>query len=150
MPPSKNRRSLATPAPSYNTMLLSSISSLTFSSHGSYNGGGGTNQAINDILYGGDTPTSIQVSSPLTTSNMGLCCNLLPEVLQLRKQTKLVLVLAMTSPLLPLFKGVVLQDVQDVRQSHQSLDQTFRLQLGNEVMEKQHKFKHLGKSYFEF
>jgi hypothetical protein len=93
--------------------LSSSISSLTFSSHGSYNGGGSTNQAIN--LYRGNTPTSIQVSLPLTTSNMGFCHLLLPEVLQLREQTKLVLVLAMTSPLLPLFKGVVLQDV---RQSH--------------------------------
>jgi hypothetical protein len=99
-------------------MPLSSISSLKLSSHGSYNGGGGTNQTINDILYGGNTPTSIQVSLPLTTSNMGLRRLLLPEVLQLREQTKLVLVLAMTSPLLPLFKGVVLQDV---RQSHRSL-----------------------------
>ncbi len=45
------------------------------------------------------------------TSNMGLHRFLVPEVLQLQEQSKLVLVLSMTSHLLLLFKGVVLQDI---------------------------------------
>jgi hypothetical protein len=91
-------------------------------------------QAINEVLYG-LTPTTIGfASSPLTTSKMGLCCLIIPEVLQLQEQSKLVLVISMTSHHLPLFKGVVLQDI------HQNNDHpllpTLRLQLANTIMEK--------------
>jgi hypothetical protein len=71
------------------------------------------------------------------TSNMGLCHLLVPEVLQLQEQSKLVLVLSMTSHLLPLFKGVVLQDI---RQNYQSLLPTVRRRLANETLQKRHEF----------
>jgi hypothetical protein len=78
---------------------------------------------------------------------MGLQCLLIPEVLQLQEQSKLVLVLSMTSHLLPLLKGIILQDIH---QNNCSLPANLRLQLANKIMEKQHKFKHLGKPYIEF
>jgi hypothetical protein len=105
-------------------MPSSSISSLTFSSHGS-NKYYGTHQAINEVLYG-STPTSFEFASSLMPSNMGLCCLLIPEVLQLQEQSKLVLLLSSTSHFLLLFQGVVLQDIC---QNHCSLLPTFRLQL---------------------
>jgi hypothetical protein len=67
------------------------------------------------------------------TSNMGLHRLLVPEVLQLQEQSKLVQVLSiMTSHLLPLFKGVVLQDLH---QNYRSLLPTVRLQLPNETLQ---------------
>jgi hypothetical protein len=84
----------------------------------------GTNQAINEVLYDGLTPTSIEFVPSCMISNTGLRPLLIPEVLQLPEQSKLVLVLSMTSYLLPLFKGVVLQDI---RQNYQSLLPTVRL-----------------------
>jgi hypothetical protein len=53
----------------------------------------------------------------------------------------------MTSHLLPLFKGIVLQDIH---QNYRSLLPALRLQLANETMMKQHEFKHLGKPYIRF
>jgi hypothetical protein len=103
-PPSKRHFSLVTQAVSSFLMPSSSILNLTFSSHGSYKNG--MKQAINEVLYDGSTPTPIECASSLMTSNIGLCCLLIPEVLQLQDQSKLVLVLSMTSHLLPLFKGV--------------------------------------------
>jgi hypothetical protein len=81
------------------------------------------------------------------TSNTGLRRLLVPEVLQLQEQSKLVLVLSMTSHLLPLFKGVVLQDL---RQNYRSLLPTARLQLANETLQKRHEFQRLGKPFIEF
>ncbi len=68
----------------------------------------GMNEAINEVLYG-PTPTSVEFASSLTTSKMGICCLLIPQVLQ--EQSQLVLLLSMASRLLPLFKGVILQDI---------------------------------------
>jgi hypothetical protein len=86
LPPSKRCHSLVTPAASSILTPSSSISSsLTFSSPGSYHSNFGSNQAIiNQVLYG-KTPTSIVFPSSLTTSNMGLCHFLIPEVLQLQE-----------------------------------------------------------------
>jgi hypothetical protein len=105
----------------------------------------GTNQAINEVLYDGLTPTSIEFAPSRMTSNMGLCCLLIPEVLQLQEQSKLgVLVLSMTSHLLPLFKGIVLQDI---RQNYRSLLPTVRLQLASETLQKRHEFvNHISNS----
>jgi hypothetical protein len=145
-PPSKRLRSLVTPALGSFSTPSSSVSSLTFSSHGSYKHG--TNQAITEVLYGdGLTPTSIEFSTSRMTSNTGLRRLLVPEVLQLQEQSKLVLVLSMTSHLLPLFKGVVLQDL---RQNYRSLLPTARLQLANETLQKRHEFQRLGKPFIEF
>jgi hypothetical protein len=107
----------------------------------------GTNQAMNEVLYDGSTPTSIEFASSLMTFNMGLPHLLIPKVLQLQEQSKPVLVLSMTSHLLPLFKGVVLQDI---RQNYRSLCPTLSLQLANKTMEKRHEFKPLGKPYIDF
>jgi hypothetical protein len=79
-----------TPAISSFSTPSSSVLSLTFCSHGSYKYG--INQAINEVLYDGLTPTSIEFVSSRMTSNMGLCCLLIPEVLQLQEQSKPVLV----------------------------------------------------------
>jgi hypothetical protein len=126
-------------------MPSSSILNLTFSSHGSYKYG--TNQAINEVLSG-SAPTSFEFAFSLTTSNMGLCCLLIPEVLQVQEQSKLVLVVSTTSHLLPLFKHVVLQNI---RKKNRSLLPTLMLHLANKIMEKPREFKlPLGKPYFEF
>jgi hypothetical protein len=76
----------------------SSISSLTQSTRGD------TNQAIRDVLYG-FTESSIEVPSTpsLSTGNLGLCCLLIPDVLQLQEEDSIVLVLSPTSHRLPLY-----------------------------------------------
>jgi hypothetical protein len=94
-PPSKRLRSLVTPAISSFLTPLSSVSILTFSSHGSYKHG--MNQAINEVLHVGLTLASIEFAPSHMTSNTGLCHLLIPEVLQLQEQSKLVLVLSMTN-----------------------------------------------------
>jgi hypothetical protein len=112
---SKRHRSLVTPAASSVSTPSSSISRLSFSSAGSSKFG--TNQApLDDVLYG-ETSTLVVVASSLSKSNMGLRRLLIPEVLQLQENTKLVLVLSMTSHLLPLFKGAVLQDIRQANRS---------------------------------
>jgi hypothetical protein len=79
---------------------------------------------------------------------MGLHRLLIPEVLQLQDQSKLVLVISMTSHLLPLFKGIVFKYIR--QNNDRSLLPTLRLQLANKIMEKQHEFQQLGKSYAKF
>ena len=109
-PPSKRRRSLVTP-PTANVLLLSqssTISSLTSASS--------TNEAINAVLYGRQDSYQIDDVShttALTTWNLGLRCLLVPDVLELNKDDKIVIVLSTTSHLLPLYKGGILQDIGD-------------------------------------
>jgi hypothetical protein len=104
---------------------------------------------LNEVLYGGSSPTSsFEFASSLTPSNMGLHHLLLPEVLQLQEQSKLVLVLATTSHLLPYLQGRC-----SPRYSSKSpfFNPTLRLQLATtDIMEKRHVFTRLGQNYFEF
>jgi hypothetical protein len=108
--PPKRRCSMVT-LPTNSVFLpmlrLSTFSSLTHSSQG------GTNQAIHDVLYGDDTQSSNDISfhPALSTWNLGLCRLLVPDVLQLNEEDKIVLVLSSTSQLLPLYKGAILQEM---------------------------------------
>jgi hypothetical protein len=122
--------------------LSSTISSLTQSTRGD------TNQAIRDVLYGVNE-SSIKVPSipSLSTGNLGLHCLLIPDVLQLQEEDLIVLVLSRTSYLLPLYKGAILQDIH---QKNPSVLSPSRLQLANSTLQKQHEFKHLRQSHFEF
>jgi hypothetical protein len=122
--------------------LSSTISSLTQSTQGD------TNQAIQDVPYG-VTESSIEVPSnpSLSTGNLGLHHLLIPDVLQLQEEDSIVLVLPPTSYLLPLYKGVILEDIC---QKNPSVLIPSRLQLANSAMQQQHEFDHLGQSHFEF
>jgi hypothetical protein len=105
----------------------SSISSLIQSS-------GGTNQAIQDVLHG-ESQSLIEVcSSPLfSTLNLVLRRLLVPDVLQLQVDDKIVLVLSTTSHLLPLYKGAILQGIC---QNDPALPQISRLQVANKTLQK--------------
>jgi hypothetical protein len=125
------------------TPTSSTVSSLTQSS-----GGGGTNQAIQDVLYGVTQPTTeVSSSELLSTSNLGLRRLLVPDILQLQDDDKIVLVLSMSSPLFPLYKGAILQHI---RLNDRSLLQTSRLQLANETLQRRHEFQRIGRSLYEF
>jgi hypothetical protein len=92
-----------------------------------------TNEALQEVLYG-NSQSSIEVSSPplLTTWNFGLRRLLVPDVLQLNEEDKIIIVLSMSSCLLPLYKGVILQDI---RQNNRSMNQTSRLELANDTLQ---------------
>jgi hypothetical protein len=120
----------------------STVSSLTQSS--------GTNQASQDVLYGAaeySTPIELCSTPSLSTWNIGLRCLHVPDILpilQLQEDDNIVLVLSMSSRLLPLYKGAILQDIC---QNHRTLLQTFQKQLANETLQhRHHEFKHLGMS----
>jgi hypothetical protein len=105
----------------------STISSLTQSSQGR-----DTNQAIQDVMYGEDTQSSFKMgSSLLSTSNLGLRHLLIPNILQLQEQDKLVIVLSPTSSLFPVYKGFI---HQDIRQTNRFLSQPLRLELANKTL----------------
>jgi hypothetical protein len=141
---SKRRRLLVSPSDS--TILIPSESS-TVSSLTQPND---TNQAILDVLYGGSQEPKRKVRftpTLLSTLNLGLRRLLVPDILQLQEEDKIVVVLSISSRLFPLYKGAILQHI---RQNDRTLPQTSRLQLANELLQKRHEFQRLGKFLFEF
>jgi hypothetical protein len=80
-------------------------------------------------------------------SNLGLRRLLLPDILELKVDDTIIIVLSSTSPLLPLYKGGILSDIRD---NNRSILQRLRLQLASNTLEQRHEVQRLGTSHYEF
>jgi hypothetical protein len=144
-PPPKRRRSpVAASSYAVSTPSQSStVSSLTQSSSQD------TNHAIQEVLFGCTEPTNLDVGSTtlLSTSNLGLRRLLVPDILALQDEDRIVLVLSKSSRLFPLYKGAILQHI---RLNNRTLLQNSRLQLANATLQGRHEIQRLGSSLYEF